>query len=109
KTCKGKFADAVTSSIAGLQAYENGGSYSISKFALTGFSKNLREELKPFHIKVTAVYPGAVLTDSWGNFDNKDGRIMEASDIATTIVAVSKLSPQAVVEEIILRPQLGDL
>ncbi|MEI9935418.1 MAG: SDR family oxidoreductase [Ferruginibacter sp.] len=33
-------------SIAGLQAYPNGGSYSISKFALAGFSKNLREELK---------------------------------------------------------------
>jgi short-subunit dehydrogenase len=97
------------SSIAGLQAYANGGSYSISKFALAGFSKNLREELKPFHIKVTTVYPGAVLTDSWGSFDNKNGRIMEASDIALTILAASKLSPQAVVEEIILRPQLGDL
>ena len=39
-------------SIASLQAYPNGGSYSISKWALDGFSKNLREELKPFHIKV---------------------------------------------------------
>ena len=54
-------------SIASLQAYSNGGSYSISKFALMGFSKNLREELKPYNIKVAAVYPGAVLTDSWPN------------------------------------------
>ena len=96
-------------SIASLQAYSNGGSYSISKFALMGFSKNLREELKPYKIKVSAVYPGAVLTDSWGNFDNKDKRIMEAEDIAKMIVAASKLSPQAVVEDIVLRPQLGDL
>jgi short-subunit dehydrogenase len=96
-------------SIASLQAYNNGGSYSISKFALMGFSKNLREELKPYKIKVSAVYPGAVLTDSWGNFDNKDKRIMEAEDIAKMIVAASKLSPQAVVEDIVLRPQLGDL
>jgi short-subunit dehydrogenase len=96
-------------SIASLQAYKNGGSYSISKFALMGFSKNLREELKPHHIKVTAVYPGAVMTDSWAGFDNSAGRIMEANDIATMIVAASKLSPQAVVEDIILRPQLGDL
>ena len=44
-------------SIASLQAYSNGGSYSISKFALLGFSKNLREELKPVGIKVTAVLP----------------------------------------------------
>jgi short-subunit dehydrogenase len=96
-------------SIASQHAYPNGGSYGISKFALMGFSKNLREELKPHHIKVTAVYPGAVLTDSWGNYDNSTKRIMEAKDIADMIVAASKLSPQAVVEDIILRPQLGDL
>jgi short-subunit dehydrogenase len=96
-------------SIASLHAYENGGSYSISKFALMGFSKNLREELKPYNIKVTAVYPGAVLTDTWGGYDNSAKRIMEATDIADMIVASSKLSPAAVVEDIILRPQLGDL
>ena len=52
-------------SIAALKAYRNGGSYSVSKFALMGLSKNLREELKPYNIKVTAVYPGAVYTSSW--------------------------------------------
>ena len=96
-------------SIASLQAYSNGGSYSITKFALMGFNKNLREELKPHHIKVMAIYPGAVMTDSWGDFDNSAKRIMEASDIATMVLAASKLSPQAVVEDIILRPLLGDL
>jgi short-subunit dehydrogenase len=96
-------------SIASLQAYHNGGSYSISKFALMGFSKNLREELKQYNIKVSAVYPGAVMTESWGDYDNSSHRIMEASDIAEMIVAASKLSPAAVVEDIILRPQLGDL
>lgn len=43
-------------SIAALKAYANGGSYSISKYALHGFSKNLREEMKPYNIKVTAVF-----------------------------------------------------
>ncbi len=38
-------------SIASLKAYANGGSYSISKFALMGFSKNLREEMKPYLYK----------------------------------------------------------
>ncbi len=96
-------------SIASLQAYTNGGSYSISKFAMMGFSKNLREELKAFNIKVTAVYPGAVLTDSWQGFDNSEHRIMVANDIAATVVSAAKLSPSAVVEDIVLRPQLGDL
>ncbi|MEO6228796.1 MAG: SDR family oxidoreductase [Ferruginibacter sp.] len=96
-------------SVASLGAYANGGSYSISKYALLGFSKNLREELKPHSIKVTAISPGAVLSDSWGDFDNSEQRIMEASDIADMIVASAKLSPQAVVEDMLIRPMLGDL
>ena len=96
-------------SIASLKAYENGGAYSISKFALHGFSKNLREEMKPYGIKVTAVFPGATMTDSWNGFDNSSKRIMEAEDIAKLVFAASQLSLQACVEEIVVRPQLGDL
>jgi len=94
-------------SIASLQAYPNGGAYSISKFALYGFSKNLREEMKPHGIKVTHVLPGAAFTDSWSGIDPI--RIMEARDIANMLYAAARLSPQACVEEIIMRPQLGDL
>jgi short-subunit dehydrogenase len=97
------------SSVAALQAYPGGGSYSISKFALSGFSKNLREELKDFQIKVTCIYPGAVYTDSWASSGVKPERIMQASDIAGTIVQISKLSAQAVVEELVIRPLAGDL
>ncbi|MBC7508947.1 MAG: SDR family oxidoreductase [Ferruginibacter sp.] len=96
-------------SIASLDAYSGGGGYSISKYAMNGFSKNLRHELKPLGIKVTAVFPGAVLTDSWGNFDNSNKRIMEASDVASLVYAAAFLSPQAVVDEIKVTPQLGEL
>jgi len=96
-------------SIASLNAYKNGGAYSISKFALLGFSKNLREEMKPYGIKVTAVLPGAVYTDSWKGSDISPQRIMAADDIAALIYTAASLSPQAVVEDIIVRPQLGDL
>lgn len=96
-------------SIASLAAYPNGGAYSISKFALLGFTKNLRHELKPHNIKVTAVIPGAVYTDSWKGSGVAESRIMEAEDIATLIYTTSRLSPQATVEEIVIRPQLGDL
>jgi short-subunit dehydrogenase len=96
-------------SIASLKAYKNGGSYSISKFALSGFSKNLRDEMKPHGIKVTGVYPGAAYTDSWAAAGVDAKRLMEANDIANMVFAASQLSPQACVEDIILRPQLGDL
>jgi short-subunit dehydrogenase len=96
------------SSIAGLKAYPNGGSYSISKFALRGLSMNLREELKEYNIKVTTVFPGAAYTDSWIGQVKKE-RVMEANDIAMMVYSAAHLSPQACVEELIIRPQLGDL
>jgi hypothetical protein len=34
---------------------------------------------------------------------------MEAEDVAKMIYASSQLSPQACVEEILMRPQLGDI
>lgn len=96
-------------SIASLAAYPGGGSYSISKYALLGFTKNLRQELKDHGIKVTAIIPGAVYTDSWKGSGVSEQRIMETADIAKIIYTASQLSPQAVVEELVIRPQLGDL
>ena len=96
-------------SVASIKAYANGGAYSISKFALLGFSKNLREEMKPYNIKVTAVIPGAAYTESWASSGIEEKRFMQAKDIAEMVFAASQLSPQACVEEILLRPQLGDI
>lgn len=96
-------------SIASLAAYPGGGAYSISKYALLGFTHNLRAELKEHGIKVTAVIPGAVYTDSWKGSGVPESRIMETEDLAKMVFAATQLSPQAVVEDIVLRPQLGDL
>ena len=96
-------------SVASLQAYPNGGAYSISKYALAGFSANLRDEMKEYGIKVTTVYPGAAYTDSWAGSGVEPGRIMKADDVAEMVYTASRLSPQATVEEILMRPQLGDL
>ncbi len=96
-------------SVASILAYPNGGAYSISKFAMLGFSKCLREELKNSGIKVTSVLPGATWSDSWAGVDLPHERLMQAEDIAEIIYATSNLSKSAVVEEIIMRPQQGDL
>ena len=97
------------SSVAGIKAYPMGGSYSISKFALEGFSKNLREELKTKNIKVTTIIPGATFTNSWSESGIEPSRIMQASDVAEALFSAIRLSKNAVIEELILRPQLGDL
>ena len=96
-------------SVASIMAYPNGGSYSIVKFALYGFSKALREEMKPKGIKVTSILPGATWSDSWHGADFPTDRLMQADDIAKMIWAAYDLSPSAVVEDLIIRPQLGDL
>jgi short-subunit dehydrogenase len=96
-------------SIASIKAYANGGSYAISKFALLGLSKCLREELKTFNIRVTAVLPGATKTASWEGTTLPDERFMKVEDVAETIFAAYALSGRSVVEEILIRPQLGDI
>ncbi len=96
-------------SVASIKAYPNGGSYCISKFALLGFTKVLREELKAQGIKVTALLPGATWSDSWSGIDLPEERLMQAHDIAIAVWQALQMSPAAVVEEIIIRPQLGDL
>ncbi|HEX7016342.1 MAG TPA: SDR family oxidoreductase [Cyclobacteriaceae bacterium] len=96
-------------SIASFTAYPNGGSYAISKFALLGFSRCLREELKPFGIRVTSVMPGATWTDSWMGSGLPQERFIPAGDVAEAIFSAHSLSPSSVVEDLVIRPQLGDI
>jgi short-subunit dehydrogenase len=96
-------------STASITPYTNGGSYCISKYALLGFNKVLREEMKEFGVRVTAVLPGATLTASWEGSDLPPERFMKPEDVAHIIYTSYILSQQAVVEEILIRPQLGDI
>ncbi len=96
-------------SIAGLTAYPNGGSYAVSKWAMLGMTKSFREELKPHHIKVTSILAGATFTDSWAGAGIPEERFMKATDVAESVWGAYNLSPQTVVEEVIVRPQLGDI
>lgn len=96
-------------SIASITAYSAGGSYSVSKFGLLGFSKSLREEMKPKGIRVISVLPGATLTDSWAGVDLPEERFMPVEDIAELVWCSVNLSERTVVEEIVVRPQLGDI
>ncbi|RZK22320.1 MAG: SDR family oxidoreductase [Hymenobacter sp.] len=96
-------------STASLMAYPNGGSYGIAKFALLGFTKTLREELKTQGVRVTAVLPGATRTRSWDGVGEPPERFIQCEDVAEAVFSAFSLSPHAVVEEIVIRPQLGDL
>ncbi len=96
-------------STASIMAYSNGGSYGITKWAMYGMSKVLREELKEHGIRVTSVLPGATLTASWEGVDLPSERFMKSSDVAEMVLAAYQLSRNSVVEDILIRPQLGDI
>lgn len=96
-------------SIGSLIGLKNCSAYNLTKFALYGFGKSLRTELLNSHIKVTNILPGATLTPVWNtDFDNPE-RLIDPKEIAQTVYFCSQMGLTAVVEDIIIRPQHGDL
>lgn len=92
-------------SVAGLSPAQNAGSYSVTKSALLSLNSVIRQELAPFHVKVTAILPGATLTSSWDD-DNEHpaSGFIKPQDIADVILSALSLSEHANVDEIIIRP-----
>jgi NAD(P)-dependent dehydrogenase (short-subunit alcohol dehydrogenase family) len=97
------------SSIAGRQAYPNGAAYCAAKYGVTGLSAVMRAELKDKGVRVCCIHPGATWSPSWSGSGVKRERIMPAEDIARSILDIHRLGRRTVVEEIVLRPQLGDV
>jgi len=96
-------------STASITVYPNGGSYCISKYAQYGLTKVLREELKEHNIKVTAVLPGATLTDSWKGTDLPPERFLKPETVANIIYNSYDMGSDGVVEDLLIRPMQGDI
>ncbi len=96
-------------STASITPYMNGGSYCISKYAQLGFTKVLRQELAEDNIRVSAVLPGATLTNSWSGTDLPKERFLNPNTVAQMIADAYRLPNNTVLEEIVVRPMLGDI
>lgn len=97
------------SSIAGLGAYPNSTAYCAAKFGVTGLAAVLRAETRAHGVRVCCVHPGATWAPSWSGSGVAEERIMPAADVARAFFDIYQLGRNTVVEEIVLRPQLGDL
>lgn len=97
------------SSIAGLDAYPGAAAYCAAKFGIVGLTKVMREELKGVGVRVTLICPGATFSPSWSGSNVREERLMPAEDVARAFIDVYQMSARTVVEEVVLRPQLGDL
>jgi short-subunit dehydrogenase len=99
----------IIGSTAAYEPYPLVPTYGFAKWALRGYAINLRRELMAENIGVSFIAPGGTLTDMWKGEDLPEGRLLDPADIAKLVTAMLSLSPQAVVEELIVRPMLGDI
>ncbi len=95
---------------AGLKPFKNSTAYVASKYGLRGFASSLREELREYNVKVISVFPGAVDTPLWDNknVDNIREDMMNVNDLCQTIIHSINAPNNCVVEEILIKRNLGD-
>jgi NAD(P)-dependent dehydrogenase (short-subunit alcohol dehydrogenase family) len=96
-------------SVASIRGYPAGAAYCAAKHGLLGLARAVREETKSHGIRVISLLPGATFTPSWEGAGLPEERFMPADDIAAALLSTYRLSRRSVVEEILLRPQLGDV
>lgn len=96
-------------SVAALTPVVSAGSYTVTKFALLGLTRVLREELMPHNVKVTAILPGSTLSDSWAGTDIPPERFVLVEDIASAVLNCLKMSAGCNVDELLIRPVKGEV
>ncbi len=96
-------------SVASIKAYPDGAAYGAAKHGLRGLARNIREETKGTGLRVTTLLPGATYTPSWAGSELPEERFMPPEDVARVVHNAYLLSPRTVVEEILMRPQEGDV
>jgi short-subunit dehydrogenase len=96
---------------AAAKIFQGSAAYTAAKTGMRGFGKVLREELRPFGVKVVNVLPGPVETTMWTAAARRSHahRMMKASSVAEAVLALYQMPPDVVVDEIIIRPLQGDI
>ena len=96
-------------SVASIMAYPGNAGYCATKHGLRGLARVVREETKDEGLRVTTVLPGATDTPTWAGADLPKERFMAPVDVAQSVVDAYHLSDRTVLEELLLRPQEGDV
>lgn len=96
-------------SVASITAYPGNAGYCAAKHGVRGLARVVREETKEEGLRVTTVIPGATYTPTWDGVDLPEERFMPPDDVAQSVVDAYHLSDRTVMEELLLRPQAGDV
>jgi NADP-dependent 3-hydroxy acid dehydrogenase YdfG len=93
-------------SVSGKSGEANGAAYSASKFGLIGFTQSLYEEVREHGIKVAVILPGFVDTPLIPPNRQLDRtKMIQADDIAQTVIFVLTSPATCCPVEITVRPQ----
>ena len=88
--------------------------YSATKFAVTGYTESIREELRTYNIKVTTIYPGMIMTNFFHSANDWKNRVkqwqgavpqmLRAEDISRAISFVCAQPEHVLVDDITIVP-----
>jgi NADP-dependent 3-hydroxy acid dehydrogenase YdfG len=100
------------SSLAGANAFAGGAAYNASKFALTGFSEAVMQDVRNENVRVSYVMPGSVATEFGGHPDlGPDWRSDPSSawriwpeDIADIVRMLLLTPPRTLISRVEVRP-----
>lgn len=102
------------SSIAGKEAYANGGVYCATKFGVEALTKSMRLDFLKHNIKVGSISPGAVETEfsivRFHGDEEKAGNVYKgftplyAEDIAETILFMVSRPPHVNIDDVLIMP-----
>ncbi|MFY2834671.1 SDR family oxidoreductase [Achromobacter xylosoxidans] len=104
---------ATVSSVGGKLSAPNWTVYCATKFAVSGFSDGLRQELAGDGIRVSLIHPGAVHTD-WGHGvppevmrERREAiQALHPDDVARALVYVFAQPAHVLLDDIVIRPSL---
>lgn len=91
-------------SVLSLMPRSTAATYTISKHALKGFNDVLREEMREYGVKVTAIYPGSINTSSWEGIVAPKELFVQPDDIVNIVKTCLHTSKNANIEEIVIKP-----
>lgn len=93
------------SSLAGKNAFPGGAAYNASKFALTGFSEALMQEVRHDDVRIAYVMPGSVNT-YFGGSEPRDEESwkLSARDVADVVLDTLQRAPRCLTSRIEMRP-----
>lgn len=93
------------SSISGKVPLPGGSAYAATKFAVTGFSQSLLQEVRDYGIKVTTIFPGSVDSDSHRH-DLQADRAWKVTpaEVGMACRDILSTAPGTVISELEIRP-----